>query len=224
MRDLSDEWGQVWLLGPRAQAALHRLIEKNLEPNPAPLAHIRATIGGAAVAVRRAGWGRGYWIVCKRTDLGAMAQALAAHAVRNCSREPLEALRIENGFPDFGRDIGDKNLPQEVDRNDRAISFKKGCYLGQETVARIDALGHVNRLLRRVRFFGDRVPEAGTELAVGAKVVGAVTSATFSPAYNAPLALAYVRRESAQPNQRLQSAAGDAEVLAAYALETDIRT
>ena len=66
--------------------------------------------------------------------------------------QTFEVLRIEAGTPVFGKDVTDKNLPQEIGRDDRAISFVKGCYLGQETVARIDALGHVNQLLKGLRF------------------------------------------------------------------------
>ena len=62
--------------------------------------------------------------------------------------EAFEVLRIEAGTPVFGKDITDKSLPQEINRDSRAISFVKGCYLGQETVARLDALGHVNQLLK----------------------------------------------------------------------------
>ena len=76
-----------------------------------------------------------------------------------------DAARIESGTPLFGRDITDENLPQEIDRDRLAISFTKGCYLGQETVARIDALGHVNRLLRAVKFPPQSpTPPVGTEL------------------------------------------------------------
>ena len=62
--------------------------------------------------------------------------------------DSFEVLRIEAGTPVFGRDVTERNLPQEIGRDDRAINFVKGCYLGQETVARIDALGHVNQLLK----------------------------------------------------------------------------
>ncbi|XZE17716.1 YgfZ/GcvT domain-containing protein [Pirellulaceae bacterium SH449] len=73
-------------------------------------------------------------------------------------RAAWEALRIAQFWPWYGRDFDDKNLPQEVDRNDQAISFNKGCYLGQETIARLDALGQVQKKLVRVRLFADQVP------------------------------------------------------------------
>ena len=82
------------------------------------------------------------------------------------------ALRIEAGTPLFGVDFDDRNFPQEVGRNEQAISFTKGCYLGQETVARIDALGHVNQQLAGVRFAGTNVPDAGSELTHAGKTAG----------------------------------------------------
>lgn len=130
-----------------------------------------------------------------------------------CSREALEIVRIERGFPWYGTDISDENLPQEVDRNQQAISFTKGCYLGQETVARIDALGHVNKTLCQITFAGNAVPAAAVELSSGDKVVGHVTSAAWSPKHSAPLALAYIRRGSNEPGRKLSSSAGDATVL-----------
>ena len=66
--------------------------------------------------------------------------------------EAVEIARVEFGTPFYGQDITTENLPQEVNRDKTAISFTKGCYLGQETVARIDALGHVNRLLGLLQF------------------------------------------------------------------------
>lgn len=130
------------------------------------------------------------------------------------SRETLEILRIEQGYPWFGVDISEENLPQEVDRNQHAISFTKGCYLGQETVARIDALGHVNKTLSGLAFSGEDVPIAGSELRADDKSVGHVTSACWSPKANAPLALGYVRRGYQTPGTKLASPVGEATVVA----------
>ena len=111
-----------------------------------------------------------------------------------CSAEALEIVRVEARSPLYGRDITDENLPQEVGRDDQAISFTKGCYLGQETVARINAIGHVNRFLVGVKADSARVPKPGEELAAAGRTVGRITSAVWSPRYGVPLALAYVRR------------------------------
>jgi tRNA-modifying protein YgfZ len=123
------------------------------------------------------------------------------------------ACRIEAGMPLFQTDFDDRHFPQEVGRDLQAISFTKGCYLGQETVARIDALGHVNQRLVGVRFLANDVPEAGLELSHSGKQAGQVTSAAFSPRLNAPLTLAMVRREANSSGTRLESPIGECEVV-----------
>ena len=124
-----------------------------------------------------------------------------------------EQVRIEAGMPLYGRDISQKNLPQEVGRNAQAISFSKGCYLGQETVARIASLGHVNRSLVGVRFTGSDIPPAGTQLTADGKPVGHVTSSAFSPRLECPLALAYLRTGHHLPGTRLTCSGDQAEVV-----------
>ena len=106
--------------------------------------------------------------------------------------EALEMLRVEKRTPWFGRDIDDSNLPQELLRDDKAISFNKGCYLGQETVARIDAMGKVNRVLVPVSI--DAELPVGSELAVDGKAMAKLTSVAWSPTQNGWLGLAIVRR------------------------------
>ena len=108
------------------------------------------------------------------------------------SAEALEMLRVEKRTPWFGRDIDDSNLPQELLRDDKAINFNKGCYLGQETVARIDAMGKVNRVLVPVSI--DAELPVGSELAVDDKAMGKLTSVAWSPTQNGWLGLAIVRR------------------------------
>jgi folate-binding protein YgfZ len=114
--------------------------------------------------------------------------------------EAIEFRRIEHRFPWFGRDLTDKTLPQEVDRNDEAISFTKGCYLGQETVARIDALGHVNKLLVRVR--ADQELAVGDELLVSDKATGIITSTVAGAGHY--WGLATIRREHATGGCKLK--------------------
>ncbi len=128
--------------------------------------------------------------------------------------------RIEAAFPLFGVDFDESNLPQEVGRDREAISFTKGCYLGQETVARIDALGHVNQRLVNVRFFGVEMPAAGGELSKGGTAVGHISSVCFSPRLNGILGLAMVRREANGIGTRLNSVASDCEVTAPPARAT----
>jgi folate-binding protein YgfZ len=129
--------------------------------------------------------------------------ALDAEATdgRLMTPEEFEQTRITLRVPLDGVDVDDRNLPQEVDRNDRAISFTKGCYLGQEPVARIDALGRVNWQLRCVRVDGP-APLPGVELTREEKPVGRITSSVATE--GGSLALAYVRREQSNPGSELR--------------------
>src|SRR5262249_28155604 len=106
------------------------------------------------------------------------------------------------------------NLPQEVGRDARAISFTKGCYLGQETVARIDALGHVNRRLVALKLASVELPSSGAMLRAADQPVGHITSAAWSPILDSPLALAYVRRTHTTIGTQLTTDVGHAEVVA----------
>jgi folate-binding protein YgfZ len=211
--DKSDTWGELLVAGDRVEAMLAKLCAGALHDQL--WRHAASRIGGCDVFVRRVALaGPESWtIVCKKSELEEIQSALLVAGFVSCRSDVLEAVRIENRVPQYGRDITDRNLPQEVDRNATAIRFDKGCYIGQETVARLDALGHVNKLLVRVKFDGKDIPPSGTPLDAGGHAVGAVTSSTYSPRYNAPLALAYVRREQSKPGTRLASALGNGEVI-----------
>jgi folate-binding protein YgfZ len=213
LRPRSDDWAELLLAGPGADELL-----KPLVPHPPQrlLDHVEVRIGEAVASLRRVDitLPYAYLISCSRTAIAAVWDELCERGAKPSGSEAIEMARIEAGTPYFGRDIADANLPQEVARDSRAISFVKGCYIGQETVARLDALGHVNRTLCGVRFDGSDIPAAGTELTDEAgKVVGHVTSAAFSPRLAGPLALAYVRRGANGPGARLESKAGAAEVM-----------
>lgn len=127
--------------------------------------------------------------------------------------DAFETARTEAGLPLFRIDYGSENLPQEVGRDRQAISFTKGCYLGQETVARIDALGHVNQRIIGVRIGGAQLPSIGSELVRDSSAVGRVTSAVVSPRLNAPLALAMIRSEMSSVGTRLVLPVGECEVV-----------
>ena len=104
-------------------------------------------------------------------------------------------------------------MPQEISRNEKAISFNKGCYLGQETIARIDALGHVNKQLCAVQFSGDKIPGVGLKLISGDQEVGRVTSTCWSPRFESPLGLAMIRRGSNDVGLELESEIGNATII-----------
>jgi len=145
--------------------------------------------------------------------LGEQAAVIAAAeppAVDSIDPQSLEALRVERGLPRDRVDFDERSLPQESGRDATAISFKKGCYLGQETVARIDALGQVNRLLARLRFEGDG-PSPGAELTHEGATVGRVTSVATTATGEA-IGIGTVRRAHAAAGAVLRTPAGAARV------------
>jgi tRNA-modifying protein YgfZ len=205
-------WAEWFVGGSEARRGLERLLA--IELPATMLEHAAYTFESSTVFVRRVPLATdGYLVALPREAAGAMASRMAAAGAVACSAEALEIVRVEAAMPRFGRDITDQNLPQEVNRDAVAISFAKGCYLGQETVARLDALGHVNRLLVSVRWEAPPVPLAGDELTIGGQRVGQVTSAVWSPYYEAPLALAYVRTPHHATGTALDSATGPARVI-----------
>lgn len=117
-------------------------------------------------------------------------------------REALERLRVESGVPADGADMDAETFPLEAGL-ESSISFTKGCYMGQETVAHIKNRGHLNRRLAGVRL-AERLP-AGSELYAGEAVVGRLSSVVDSPRLGAPLALALVRVAHAEPGSKLQA-------------------
>ena len=137
--------------------------------------------------------------VVAEKDLAKWTEWLEHVGVSACQVGAWEALRLELGWPMFGRDIRPENFPQEVGRDALAISFTKGCYLGQETVARIDALGHVNRVLRGLRWPSDFPCHVDTPYQHQGKIAAFVTSASYSPRLRGTLALGYVRRAWQEP-------------------------
>jgi folate-binding protein YgfZ len=126
------------------------------------------------------------------------------------TEEAAECLRIESGRPRLGFDMDAETMPQEAGINERAVSFTKGCYVGQETVARLHYRGKPNRHLRGLRL--TEPAERGTEVLLGEKVVGRLGSVCVSPRLG-PIGLAIVRRE-AEPRDTVTVAGAEAEVVA----------
>ncbi len=125
----------------------------------------------------------------------------------------LEELRIEAGLPLWGVDMDENTIPNEAGLERRAIRYDKGCYIGQETIARIRTYGHVNRQLVLIAVAGEKVPARGQKLFQGEKEVGQVTSATMSVRLGKPMALGYLRRELARTGTKLKVSEFNAEVL-----------
>jgi folate-binding protein YgfZ len=137
-------------------------------------------------------------LIADAEDVAALETALATAGAVQVSDDAAEIVRVESGRPRFGLDMGPEHMPAEAGIVERAVDFEKGCYIGQEPVARLHYRGKPNRSLRGLRL---SAPAAhGDPLLLGERDVGAIGTARLSPAHG-PIALAIVRREAAVGEQ-----------------------
>jgi tRNA-modifying protein YgfZ len=153
--------------------------------------------GIAALAIRT---NVGIDLLCDAADTERLCEALLSRGAQTVSEQTAECVRVESGRPRYGVDIDESTIPQEAGLNERAVSFTKGCYVGQETVARLHYKGKPNRHLRGLLLSAP--VESGAELRLGERTVGHVGSVALSPALGS-IALALVRREAA-PGETVQ--------------------
>ena len=202
----------VALLGPGARDVLGRA--GAVVPALPAESHVAAAIGGAAVLIVAAGDlpGGGLALHVDPAGQERLRAALEGAGAANLSAEVLDALRIEEGRAWFGRDVTEENLLHETGQVAEYASFTKGCYVGQEVVARLDARGgHVNKALRGLRL--QAPTEAGAMLRAEGKEVGRVTTAAVSPRLG-PVAMAYVHRSHFEPGTTLDADGVSATVAA----------
>jgi folate-binding protein YgfZ len=165
-------------------------------------AHVPAIVGG--VRVRAIRTDVGIDLLCDSSDTDALRAALLDAGAVRVAETAAECLRVEHGRPRYGVDLDDSVIPQEAGLNERAVSFTKGCYVGQETVARLHYRGKPNRHLRGIRLSAPAEP--GDELRLEERVVGRLGSVVVSPRFG-PIGLALVRRE-APPGSPVSVASG----------------
>ena len=137
----------------------------------------------------------------RRRRAATLRRRLEEAGVPALNAETAEALRIEAGVPRFNRDMDQETIPLEAGIESRAISFSKGCYVGQEVIIRVLHRGHgrVARKLVGLLCDTDAVPAAGATVTVGGRDIGHVTSSALSAALNQPIALAYLHRDFLTP-------------------------
>ncbi len=194
------ERGELYLQGSALETALEHVGGASAEAliGQPLMSHATLMRDGAEISFRLVDWlgEPGFLISAPRTSLTKLLNDWTAAGGEVADVDRWNALRIEAGFPYYGIDITTENLAQEAARTERCISFRKGCYLGQEPIARIDALGHVNRELKRLVWEGDEAPESGVALldSQTKTPVGTITSAAPSARTARKIvALGYVR-------------------------------
>jgi folate-binding protein YgfZ len=156
-------------------------------------AHALVDVPGSGVVARAIRSDVGIDLLCDAADADALRAALEDAGAPAVSEAAVECLRVERGRPRYGIDLDDSVIPQEAGLNERAVSFTKGCYVGQETVARLHYRGKPNRQLRGLRLSAPA--SSGHELSFEGRVVGRLASVAESPRLG-PIALALVRREA----------------------------
>jgi len=142
------------------------------------------------------------------------------HGLQPVGLEALNSLRIEAGIPRYGIDMDESNFPMEAGLETRAISYTKGCYIGQETIARADAQGHMNKRLMGLELEGDAVPKKGQSIQARpdppepeGRVIGTVTGGVMSPTLGKVIALAYLLRDYIKPGMEVRVSRQPARVV-----------
>jgi folate-binding protein YgfZ len=198
-----DAWVVPEVIGPGARAIVARLLGRELAL--APHEHMAGEVTGAPVRVVASGMpgvpGYGCWTAPEHGP--AVWGALRTAGALPVGSEAYDAIRVECGVPSYGHDVDETVLLPETGLEHLA-SYTKGCYIGQEVVARVKHRGHVNRALAGFIIAGPRVPASGARVVAQGKDVGRVTSAVRSEALGAPIALGYVRREHLEPGTELE--------------------
>ena len=207
--DVTTELADFGLFGRSARSVASRVLdidEKDLTALP-PYGHLNRPFANVNAIVARVPELDldGFEIFIPVEAVGTLKGKLHSVGVMPGSIETWQIARIESGRPEWGVDMDDSTLPQEANFDELgAISYTKGCYIGQETVARVHFRGHVNRFLRRLRFVTRPAPPKGAELVdETGKVIGDIRSAALSPRFGG-VALGMVRRE-VPPGTTLQA-------------------
>jgi tRNA-modifying protein YgfZ len=219
--DLTETFGRLTVAGPMAARTVARALagagrEGVNEGGLAGWEEFRcerASFRGevAVVAASRETGEPGFDLYVERPLVRGLSDALSAAGAEPADAADWEALRVEAGIPSFGLDMDVDTIPLEAGIEDRAISFTKGCYPGQEVVIRILHRGHgrVARKLAGLRVAGGATPDHGDLLRAGDRDAGRITSAVWSPRVGGPIALAMVHRDFLAPGTDLSVVHGD---------------
>jgi folate-binding protein YgfZ len=221
--DVATLYGLLSVQGPKAEVVIKALgIFPEPPAKPFQSVKVSDTMLGEIYLMNqsRIDWSRsgahgvtrptlGFDLFVPTNSLGAVADKLIAAAKslggHACGWEALEIARVEAGIPRFGADMDETNIPLECGIESRAVSYNKGCYIGQEVINRIHSIGHVNKELRGLRLADDlkNLPARGDKLFHDGKEVGYITSAVKSITVHTNIALGYVRREVNAPGSEL---------------------
>ncbi len=214
--DRTADFAQFHLAGPKATDVLSAALGESVPALP-EFAHMERTFGKDATCSirRRDHLGLpGFDLVCRTDVADGVKRLLIAAGATLGSAETFETLRIEAGTPVFGKDIDDNRFVMEIGFAPRAVSYAKGCYLGQEPIVMTrDRAGHVNRAFLGLKVLDGGPLAPGTKLFRDGQEVGVVTSSCHSPRLGAPVALAYLKWKHQEPGTLMEAGTQAVEVL-----------
>lgn len=180
LKDQSEKWGALGILG----GDFPGWPSKEFEYDFVEWENFKLWV------IQKKIWGQdGFELWARRDQLSQLKTKLGLPEIDKATQE---VLRIESATPLFGVDMDENTIPQEAGIYS-ALNFNKGCYIGQEIIARLEHRGHVGKKLCQFKIEGEAVPTKGEKIISGEKEVGTVTSACFSPKFNAPLALGFLQ-------------------------------
>jgi folate-binding protein YgfZ len=203
--DQTLEYAQLYLAGPQAPTVLSSTLSPSVEP--LPMCEVPVSLfGDDRFWIRRRDllpWLPGFDIICPTKFASEVWQRLRSSGAFPAGSLTYDTLRIEAGIPVFGKDIDEERMVVEVGRGELAINYKKGCYLGQETIVMARDRGHVNRFLVGFQIEEEQPELAGSRLYRSGQEVGQITSACNSPRCGC-IGLGYVRRGFQEPGTELE--------------------
>jgi len=211
IEDLTQEWALLSLQGPQSVMALAAVLGEGVTRLSLWDFAAECYQNETVYVTRAAHCGEdGFDLFLPASRAASLWAALCQHrrefAVHSVGWHALNLRRVEAGIPWWGEELDATIVPLEA-RLEHAISYTKGCYVGQEIIARIDARGHVNNLLAGFFVHGETLPERGVEIHHDGKRVGRVSTAVQSPRLQRPVALGYLRRELQDAGTRVQAVA-----------------
>jgi aminomethyltransferase len=208
IEDLTEFFFLLSIQGPQSEKILVNWLQNPL-PELQPFHFISLLIEGATLQIIRNGWSgeKGFDLLIPSSRGEEIWTRLLEKGKSNglipAGKETFETIRIEAGIPQYGVELSEEVLPQEAGLEKMAISYTKGCYIGQETIARLHYLGHTNRSLVGL-LLDQNIPEKNDTIISGDKKIGLITSTTYSPSLKRIISLGFLQRQYVQPGTAVE--------------------
>lgn len=225
IEDLTKTQGLLSVYGPSSSEIMVQIVPSASLP-PKEYSTVSLSLDGAPILMARneVTGELGYDLYLPTDKLAStwnrLIQVGSPHGLQPVGLDALNSLRIEAGIARYGSDMDESNFPMEAGLEQRAISYTKGCYIGQETIARADAQGQMNKRLMGLELAGESVPVKGQSIqarpespGVEGRVVGTVTSAVKSPTLGKVIAMGYLHRDFIKPGTEVSIAGQPARVV-----------